>query len=215
MLSLTLALTLQLPNKPVEYDILRNDVKIGTAKVFIKLTQTGGKKVETKLTITQASGDIKMLSAQEWDFEAMPILKTLQVFGTDGKESKRVRVDFKDSKAMVKNYLDGKEEASTVDAPEDAVLNDLAEFWLVRDEPEPKQKEEVFTFDINTFKWQKCEVRYMGEQVKTFGEKKIRLHHIRRKTETRTDDIWTEGSGLLYYSESSDGTILKRTVTEE
>jgi hypothetical protein len=214
MLSLTLFLALQLPNKPVDFEIFQKEVKIGTAKMFLKLTQTGGKKVESKMVIQSANGETKVSSAQEWDFEGVPLLKTMQVFGPDGVELRRQRIDFKDGVAKVKNVLNGQEDTVEVAAPEDGDLSDLAEFWLVRDEPEPKQRAEILTFDTKTFKWVSTELRYMGEQVKTFGTKKVTLHHIRRKTEARTDDIWSEGNGMPYYTESSDGTVLKRVETD-
>jgi hypothetical protein len=215
MLGLVFLVPIQLPTKPVDFDILKKEVKIGTAKVFMKLTQSGGKKIESKMFVTLNDKQIKMTNASEWDFEALPILKTAQVIDDQGVEITRTRIDFKDGNAKVTTYVGKDSTVANVAISEGDSINDFAEFWLLRDEPEPKQKYECFAFDLGAQKWMKTEVRYMGEQVKTFGKTKVRLHHIRRTTETRTDDIWNDGSGMLFCSESSNGMTFVRSNIEK
>lgn len=211
MVSLGIFFLLHSQSRSLDYDLLTDGKKIGSVKIFTKITSDGGKKVDTKSTLTVNGAEIKVIGTSEWTFEGAPKLKTMQIVSSTGTELKRVMVEFQGEDADITAFQ-GEESKKTRESIEiGASTNDFGEFWLIRDEPEPKQAYSVMTFDMNLMKWTKTEVKYVGPTIKTIDGMKFSLHHIRRKTESRTDEIFCDEEGHLVISESSDGRVLKRT----
>lgn len=204
MLSLTLLLALQ--SKTVNYDLFRGDQTIGEAKVLIRITQDGGKRTDTKLTLRQNGKTLDMHTTQVWAFSGRPTLKIVQVFDEKGAETNRTRVDFKATEAAITKTVGDKVTKSTVAIDEKAEIRDLTEFWFIRDEPEKGKPYQYLTFDANTAKWEKSKSVYMGLETKLVGSQKIPLHHISQEIGARHLDIWLDSDGFPVITEASDKT---------
>ena len=204
MLSLLFVLAFQ--SKTMNYDLFRGDQSIGDAKVLIRITQDGGKRTDTKLTLRQGGKTLEMHTTQVWAFSGRPTLKIVQIFDAKGVETSRTRVDFKATEAVVSKTVGDKTTKSAVPIEAKTEIRDLTEFWFIRDEPEKGKPYEYLTFDANALKWERAKSIYLGEEAKTIQGKKMSVHHVSQEIGGKRVDIWLESDGFPVLTEAADKT---------
>ncbi len=193
-------------SKTIEYDLYRSDKLIGEAKILIRITQDGGKRTDTKLTLKQNGKTLDMHTTQVWAFSGRPTLKIVQIMDDKGVETGRTRVDFKANEAVVTTFVSDKSEKKSVAIEAKVEIRDLAEFWFLRDEPVKGEEFKYKTFDTSSLKWADSKSVYLGEEAKTVRGKSLSLHHIRQTVGERKIDNWLDSEGFPVISESSDQT---------
>ena len=112
MLSLVVLLATQ--SKILNYEISQGGKVVGTAKVLIKITTDGGKRTDTKLTLTQSENKLEMHTTQVWAKSGRPTLKIVQMFDPKGVETSRTRIDFRVTDLLINKTVDGKLSKSTI-----------------------------------------------------------------------------------------------------
>jgi hypothetical protein len=185
-------------SKILNYEIAHMGKQIGTAKVLIKVTVDGGKRTDTKLTLTESDPKREMHTTQVWAKSGRPTLKIVQLFDLKGNETSRTRIDFRLSDVVISQTVDGKLKKSTVSIPANAEIRDLPEFWFLRDRPVKGKPYQYLTFNATSLKWETAVSTYMGE--KTFGTK--------AKTVNATSLKW-ETAVSTYMGEKTFGTKAK------
>lgn len=203
MLSLAIALAIQ--SKTVLYSISSNGKPIGEAKILIRITQDGGKRTDSKVTLNLEGKTLDMHTTQIWTFSGRPALKIVQTFDAKGVETKRTRVDFADKSLTISQTDNGKLSKSVVPIDPKAELRDLFEFWFLRDEPVKSQAYEYQVFNTNSLKWEKAKSTYIGETEKNIHGKMMKLHSISQTIGTKHLDIWLDAEGFPILSTTSEG----------
>jgi hypothetical protein len=201
-----IALVLMLQTKTVNYDIFRGDDNIGEAKVLIRITQDGGKRTDTKLTLKQSGKTLEMHTTQVWAFSGRPTLKIVQFFDAKGNETIRTRIDFKPTSVQVSDTRDGKTKTSTVPIDKKDEIRDLPEFWFLRDEPVPNTPFSYFTFNATSFAWESTKSTFKGEVDKKVNGKTMKLNHVSQEIGGKHSDVWLDSEGFPVITEASNGT---------
>lgn len=209
MVSLCLALAFQA--KTVNYDLFRNEEKIGTVKIQTKITQDGGKRSDSKIQIVVSGKTIDMHSTQVWAFSGKPTLKINQVFNEKGVERNRTRMDFKATEVAVTETIGDKVTKKSVPIPTGADIRNFAEFWFLRDEPEKGKSYSYQAFNSSTMKWEKATCTYIGETEKNIGGRKIKVQAITQQIGAIKVEIWLDTDGFAVLTESSDHTRIVAT----
>ncbi|MBS1726726.1 MAG: hypothetical protein JST51_08400 [Armatimonadetes bacterium] len=204
MLSAVLLLALQ--SKTLNYDIYRGSDLIGEAKILIKITQDGGKRTDTKLTLKLSGKTLDMHTTQVWAFSGRPTLKIVQMFDAKGNETHRTRADFKADEVSVMETVGDKTTKKTVPIAADAEIRELSEFWFLRDEPVKDESFKFQSFDASTQKWQTATSTYIGIESKVVDGKKMVLYHVAQEIGTKKVDVWLDTDGFPLITESSDKT---------
>lgn len=202
---LSLALVLALQSKTVEYAISLNDKPIGEAKILIRITQDGGKRTDSKLSLNVDGKKLDMHSTQMWSFTGRPILKIVQTFDVKGIEVKRTRIDFTEKLSTVSQTDNGKMKKSLIPFDEKMETRDLFEFWFLRDEPEKGKPYEYQVYNSTTLKWEKAKSTYIGETEKNINGKKMKLHAISQDIGAKHLDIFLDSEGFPVLSTTSEG----------
>lgn len=197
---------LALQSKTIEYDLYRADKLIGEAKILIRITQDGGKRTDTKLTLKQNGKKLDMHSTQVWAFSGRPTLKIVQILDDKGVETGKTRVDFKTNEAVVTTFVGDKSEKKSIAIEPKVEIRDLAEFWFLRDEPTKDEEYKYKSFDTSGLKWADSKSVYLGEETKAVKGKSMSLHHIRQTVGDKKIDNWVDSDGFPVISESSDQT---------
>jgi hypothetical protein len=210
MLSLVVALSLQ--SKTVDYAISMNDKPVGEAKVLIKITQDGGKRTDSKLTLKIDGKTLDMHSTQVWAFSGRPTLKIVQTFDAKGVEVKRTRIDFAATSATITQLNGAKLSKKTVPIDPKAEIRDLFEFWFLRDEPLKGKPYEYQVFNATSLKWERAKSTYIGETEKDINGTKMMLRQISQDIGAKHLDVWLDSEGFPVLSATSDGTkiVLKQ-----
>jgi hypothetical protein len=208
MLSLVLILALQ--SKTLGYEIWMNEKVIGEAKVLVKITQEGGKRTDTKLTLRISGKSLEMHTTQVWAFSGRPTLKIVQTFDGKGIEVKRTRIDFSDKSITISQMDNGKLSKSVVPIDPKHEIRDLFEFWFLRDEPVKDKPYEYSVFNTTSLKWEKAKSTYIGETEKNINGKTMKLHAISQDIGSKHVDIWLDSDGFPVLSMTSDGMKIVR-----
>lgn len=204
MVSLALAFMFQ--TKTVNYDLFRGDDNIGEAKVLIRITQDGGKRTDTKLTLKQNGKTLEMHTTQVWAFSGRPTLKVVQFFDAKGNESIRTRIDFKPTLVQISDTRDGKTKTSTVPIDKKDEIRDLPEFWFLRDEPIVDTPISYLTFNATSFAWEATKSTYKGEVDKKVGGKMMKLHRVSQEIGGKHSEVWLDSEGFPVITEAANGT---------
>jgi hypothetical protein len=208
MLSLVILQLAQ--TRTYNYAISIHDKPIGEAKMLIKITQDGGKRSDTKLTLNVDGKTLDMHTTQVWAFSGRPILKVVQTFDAKGTEVKRTRIDFSDKSTIISQMDNGKLSKSMVPVDPKAEVRDLFEFWFLRDEPVKDKPYDYQVFNATSLKWEKAKSTYIGETEKNIDGKTMKVHAISQELGTKHLDLWLDSDGFPVLSTTSDGTKIIR-----
>ncbi len=204
MLSLVILFAAQ--SRVLNYEITRDGKPLGTAKVLIKITVDGGKRTDTKLTLTQGENKLDMHTTQVWAQSGRPILKIVQLFDAKGVETSRTRIDFRVTDLLINKSIDGKLSKLTVPIPAKAEIRDLPEFWFLRDVPVKGKAYKYWTFNATSLAWEETVSTYIGEQEIAGKAKSLKQQHIAQVVGKRKLDMFLDETGFPVNSVTNDGT---------
>lgn len=204
MLSLVVLLATQ--SKILNYEISQGGKVVGTAKVLIKITTDGGKRTDTKLTLTQSENKLEMHTTQVWAKSGRPTLKIVQMFDPKGVETSRTRIDFRVTDLLINKTVDGKLSKSTIPIPAKAEIRDLPEFWFLRDKPAKGQIYKYWTFNATALLWEETTSTYVGPSDLATKERTIKQQHISQQIGKRKLDMFLDETGFPVNSVTNDGT---------
>ena len=196
---LSFAVLIALQSKVLNYDIVRNGKLIGDAKVLIKITADGGKRTDSKLSLSQNDKKLDMHTTQVWALSGRPTLKIVQIFDAKGVETSRTRVDFRVTDVLVTYTKNNKLTKSTVVIPPKAEIRDLPEFWFLRDEPEIGKPLKYWVFNATDAVWEEATSTYVGP------DKSRKLRNISQQIAKRKLAISLDADGFPVETISNDG----------
>ena len=191
-------------SKILNYEISHQGKVIGTAKVLIKLTQDGGKRTDTKLTLTENEAKLEMHTTQVWGTTGRPTLKIVLMFDAKGTETSRTRIDFHANDILVTQTKDGKLTKSTMAIPPKAEIRDLPEFWFLRDKPVKGVSYKYWTFNTTSLLWEQTTSTYIGAEATK--EKPGKQEHVSQVIGKRKLDMYLDEAGFPVNSVTNDGT---------
>ncbi len=209
MVSLCLLLV---QSRIVNYEIFRDDKKVGTAKIAIKITQDGGKRADSKIQLQLNGKTLDMHSTQVWAFSGKPTLKINQIFDDKGVEVDRNRMDFKATEVVITHTVKDKPSKKSVPIDPKAEIRDFGEFWFIRDEPIQGKAVKYMMFDSSAQAWQSTTTTYQGSETKSIGGKSMKVHHVSQQIGQRKLEIWLDDGGIPMLTESSDHTRIVATI---
>ncbi|MEI8282819.1 MAG: hypothetical protein WCG75_10475, partial [Armatimonadota bacterium] len=202
-ISLFLVATFQ--SKILNYDIYRQDKIVGTAKILIKITQDGGKRTDTKLTLTENKSSLEMHTTQVWGQSGRPTLKIVLMLDSKGVETSRMRVDFRASDLLISQTVGGKLTKSNIPIPPKAEIRDLPEFWFLRDVPVKGKAYKYWTFNTTSLQWEETTSTFIGPSQLATKERTIKQNQVTQQIGKRKIDMMLDEAGFPVNSVTSDG----------
>jgi len=174
----------------------------GSAVITMSLGPNGQLSEKISVISTAQGGSVTMQSV--FSKNGMPILMTAH-FGSK-MISGDIKIDFGQNSAKLTAHTGSQSKTQNLKYPSGSSLNDLSNFWFVRDHPKPGAKCYYTEFDLQRMSWKALTDTYVGDVTLTYHGKKVTAHKVQNADGTQLLD----DHGIPYRIESSDKSVIVR-----
>lgn len=150
----------------------------GTAKLVNKLQEDGSKYVRMEMELRSTDGQIaNVLQESVYDKTGMPV-RMIQQTGAKGSKTQRLVANFSMGTVRLRANDGNKTSDETLPIPPGTNPVAKYEFWFIRDKVEAGGTTMYFRFDLQTAKWERVDVVFVGVRQITVDGKTVKANLI-------------------------------------
>jgi hypothetical protein len=162
----------------IKMNVVVQGANVGTATLTQKLLPDGGKMVQLAMDLKGPGGTVRVRSENTYGADMKAKRKFLESYPGAGKR-RQVIVDFSSDGADVTLEADGSRQKRVVPYPKDAKLENVSEFWFIKNTPKPGDTFKWHSFNVETLAWELETVQYVGMKTVRVSGRDIRGYEVK------------------------------------